>query len=275
MSVDQRIEAIEAVCAAIADKIPAVYGKGKQDERASFWDAFQENGRRTLYNYAFYIWKDECFYPTYDIKGNLLNAFQYSKIIDLTERLETCGVKLDTSTTKSLSLCFADNTVLTRIPTLDLSSCTSMSTCFKGCKSLVEAPLASVQGVTSWSHAFNGCTSLTDIGQENDDFGYFSASVDLSQTKISFYSPKLSLYNWATGDGLPEYSFLKMLMDENGNQLPTQTLTISEEQEEQAAQYLLDHGTELGATDVTDITGYKTLFEYAFVNGHSWTLAIV
>ena len=39
----------------MATDIPKVYEKGKQAERDEFWDAYQENGKRTQYNFAFAV----------------------------------------------------------------------------------------------------------------------------------------------------------------------------------------------------------------------------
>lgn len=43
------------------------YADGKQAEHDRFWDAFQKNGTRGGYRYAFYAWPKELFAPKYDI----------------------------------------------------------------------------------------------------------------------------------------------------------------------------------------------------------------
>ena len=62
--------------------------EGKQAEYDKFWDAFQQNGERAYYYYAFaYQWNDECYNPKYPIvcgtsntDGN--NIFRGSEITD-------------------------------------------------------------------------------------------------------------------------------------------------------------------------------------------------
>ena len=86
----------------IAENVPKVYEAGKTAEWSGFWDGFQQNGNRTSYNYAFFGWTDEMFYPKYDIilgrvsSPNVQSqgAFINAKIANLKNRLNECGVKL-------------------------------------------------------------------------------------------------------------------------------------------------------------------------------------
>lgn len=82
----------------IADNVPKVYQAGYDDGAAAggggggdnhydtFWDAFQNNGKRTLYTYAFSYegWTDNSYNPKYDIVcvGTTASMFQYSDITD-------------------------------------------------------------------------------------------------------------------------------------------------------------------------------------------------
>ena len=50
---------------------------GKQAEYDSFWNAFQKNGTRTAYKYAFYNWHSDCFKPKYDLKPTVANYMFY------------------------------------------------------------------------------------------------------------------------------------------------------------------------------------------------------
>lgn len=60
--------------------------QGEQNAYDAFWDAFQENGNRRTYNWAFYgtKWVDACFNPKYDIiiEGAATNAFAQTGITD-------------------------------------------------------------------------------------------------------------------------------------------------------------------------------------------------
>ena len=52
---------------AIAENVPRVYEAGKKSEYDAFWDSFQDNGQRTQYPYAFYVWGAKHFKPKYPI----------------------------------------------------------------------------------------------------------------------------------------------------------------------------------------------------------------
>ena len=132
MSVADKIEILNS-------KIPQVYEKGKKDEYDKFWDNFQDYGNRTKYSYAFtgYGWNTYNFYPKYDIKPedgtHIFRAWEHSSSaykLSLKQRLEECGVKLDTSKVKAFDETFSYNTEFTEIPTIDLTSATSISNLF-------------------------------------------------------------------------------------------------------------------------------------------------
>jgi hypothetical protein len=93
----------------IAEDMPKVYeagktegiAEGKQAEYDAFWDALQENGKRTAYNRGFSgaSWNDKTFFPKYDIKPMwaIVGTFIECGVTDLEARLKECGVVLDTS----------------------------------------------------------------------------------------------------------------------------------------------------------------------------------
>ena len=83
----QKIESV------FGDKIVVEDGfeKGKQAEYDRFWDAFQQNGNRTMYRYAFYsqgsqVWDDNLYNPKYPINATASDGagsmFQASLITD-------------------------------------------------------------------------------------------------------------------------------------------------------------------------------------------------
>ena len=126
----------------IAENIPMVYNagveQGKQEQYDEFWDSLQENGKRRNYSYALvgYIFNVDTFYPKYDIimEGNASNAFyswnHYSEnktVLNLKERLEECGVVLDTSKATNLTALFCYGR-FTEIPTIDCTGLSSAST---------------------------------------------------------------------------------------------------------------------------------------------------
>ena len=127
------IESIAEKFEIIAD---AVYEEGKKDEYDKFWDACQDNGSRTYYSSAFagnQGWTKDNFYPKYDIKpeGNANQLFYAWEVkdkhtLDLAQRLEDCGVVLDTSKATNLQNAFGYG-CFSRIPAVDLTSTTNAS----------------------------------------------------------------------------------------------------------------------------------------------------
>lgn len=66
-----------------ASKVDDVYEAGRKSQYDEFWDAYQENGNRTDYRYAFagFGWQDESFKPKYPIIPiNVYHMFAESKI---------------------------------------------------------------------------------------------------------------------------------------------------------------------------------------------------
>ena len=117
---------------------------GKQAEYDAFWDAFQLNGTRTAYDYAFYSagelaadggWTDEIFKPKYDIKpkGTCYSMFFRTNIKDLTKI--GCGVDIDFSQATTFNAIFYASGVVT-IGVLDLRNVTAVSQAFQYCNYL-------------------------------------------------------------------------------------------------------------------------------------------
>ena len=158
----------------------AVYEKGKKDEYDKFWDVFQQNGSRTNYASAFVAGTFDFrnFYPKYDIKvvNSGVMAFynwkNYSTTFakgSLKQRLEDCGVKLDTSQAVELNNCFSYG-VFTEIPTVDLSNATRGTSVLFGYNysslKTIEKIIISENTViaTNWFHSDTGLENLTIEG---------------------------------------------------------------------------------------------------------------
>jgi hypothetical protein len=65
----------------IAENVPKVYESGKKSQYDEFWDAFQRNGTRTNYTYAFQYWGQDYIRPKYKIVPTircLHQLFQYN-----------------------------------------------------------------------------------------------------------------------------------------------------------------------------------------------------
>ena len=120
----------------IAENTPKVYDAGieagKKAERDAFWEVFQRGGARTNYSGAFSrgSFNYDNLYPKYDIAPTgdtpqLFYDWSYGNCKgSLKQRLEECGVRLDTSKCTTLFNAFA-YTSMTEIPTIDLSGITA------------------------------------------------------------------------------------------------------------------------------------------------------
>lgn len=136
---------------AIASGVDEVYDAGVKSEYDKFWDRYQDYGKRTDYRREYGLgfigeaWGFSNFYPKYDIKpvGSASQIFYdwdrnlYNDCIgDLAQRLEECGVVLDTSAATNAYGLFAYGSGFTRLPVLDLSNATEVRTAFRSCTNL-------------------------------------------------------------------------------------------------------------------------------------------
>lgn len=125
----------------IAENVPKVYEAGQGAEYDKFWDNYQNYGNRTNYDRAFtgYGFNFTNFYPKYDIKPigsgqNLFYAWTISSGVNdsaayrgsLKQRLEECGVVLDTSKITYMSSMF-NYGGWTELPTIDMTGLTTAS----------------------------------------------------------------------------------------------------------------------------------------------------
>ena len=120
----------------IAENQQQVYEAGQtvgaQKAYDEFWDAYQQNGERTAYEYAFFRFSASLFYPKYDIKPTNMTSFmQYfnlnNETIDLAEKLNECGVVLDTSKATNMNSAFYWRLGVTRLPAISFIGVTNSS----------------------------------------------------------------------------------------------------------------------------------------------------
>ena len=143
----------------------AVYEAGKKAEYDAFWDAFQGNGTRGAYLYAFsmatqlYGWNDTIYNPKYPIIAD-----------------DGYGVQE----------CFRGNTVITdtKVPIIDKVG--NIYSIFNGCKNLKRVESLTLEvPVTKANTAFFNCIELEEINVICNG-GSFAADLSLK------YSTKLS-----------------------------------------------------------------------------------
>lgn len=157
----------------IAENEQKVFEAGRKAEHDTFWDIYQNKGARRQYNYAFNgdysnpIWNDTNFKPKYDIKATTLAyAFQYSRITDLAQILEDCGVKLTFPKTSvvgaALYYAFQASTV-THIPELNCPTVTNFQNAFHSCTKLEQIDKLTVSSTAAADGAFLNCYKLKEL----------------------------------------------------------------------------------------------------------------
>lgn len=103
----------------LAQNQQKVYDAGKQAEYDRFWDAYQQNGERTKYNYAFSEgWNNDTFRPKYPIRATDASyMFDGCGVtdFDFVER----GVQLDLSAATTLTYMCRNAKGITRMGVLD------------------------------------------------------------------------------------------------------------------------------------------------------------
>jgi hypothetical protein len=177
------------------------YEEGKKAEYDAFWDRFQQNGTLTYFPnntgaFAAYYWGFNNFYPKYDIKPkNNASQLFYNWNTDrgdpaasLKQRLEECGVVLDTSQATNLNSIFAWCTGITEIPTIDCTglttSCVSLfQECGWNLKTIEKIIVKESVTFGKWFDNDTGLTNIVFDGVIGQDIS-FAQSTELSADSI-------------------------------------------------------------------------------------------
>lgn len=156
------------------------------DGMGDFWDAYQQNGQREDYQFAFggIGWDDASFEPKHSIKPRMArNMFSFCGISDLPAALEKTGVTLDFSelyADGSLQLFL--NAKVKHIGVLDLSSCALTNYLFYYCTNLetIDKLILSDKMTNFHESNFEGCAALKNITFA----GTLGASISLSNSPL-------------------------------------------------------------------------------------------
>ena len=152
--------------AELAEKVGAVFDAGRKAGNDAFWDAYQQNGNRTEYNYAFanYLWTKETFRPKYNIAPTVAHyMFQFNAIGgDLVAILDNLEITLDFSKTTGMTNLFAGSK-FTRIGEIDTRSISLLNSCFANANLLETIDKLKVREALRYSTTFNGCTALKNL----------------------------------------------------------------------------------------------------------------
>lgn len=194
------------------------YEDGQKAEYDRFWDAYQQDGKRTYYQYGFAgsCWKMDLFKPKYNLDNitNAMNMFYGNQIGgSLTELLNELGFTLKIASNASAVGNMFTNSHFTEI-SLDLSAMTiqTPSGLFSGCTKLttLEIALPAYNKIEKHNNWFSGCTALENItligeittnGFDVSDcplsyeslIGIIEALYDYSDIVTGSWVPKISL----------------------------------------------------------------------------------
>lgn len=173
---------------------------GKRQAYDAFWDAYQQNGNRTSYDYAFYgrYWTDDIFDPKYKmIPTNMSQCFYGANNVtrDLTADM------IDTSRCTNMYFAFSGLSC-TALPVVDMRAVTAYSNArypFYNCTRLqtIEGLYLPQVGVEK---PFHNCESLREVRLLGD--GKFLVDVDMGVcplSKASIESVMAALSDTVTG----------------------------------------------------------------------------
>ena len=159
----------------LPEKINEVYEAGQKAEYDSFWDAFQDYGKRGYYPYAFhggasdcfYGWNDASFKPKYDIiftdhQQATTSVFEYSPITNIKKSLEDCGVTIDCSKATWLNAPFRYART-EYLPPIDVSSCTDLKMSFYAMTNLKALEIRNLKADCNFDRAITFCYALEHL----------------------------------------------------------------------------------------------------------------
>ena len=154
----------------IAKNESKVFEAGKKSQYDEFWDAYQENGQRTMYVQAFARqgWNDITYKPKYDIVGG---SYGLQETFSNASSLKDTKVKLFVRS-DGLQTTFNGCTQLVRIPSL-----------------ILEVP------VTKTSLAFDFCYNLEELNITCVNDGCIAGNIKLSYSEKLSHDSLMSIIN--------------------------------------------------------------------------------
>lgn len=160
-----------------AGKVAEVYEAGKKAQNNEWWDTYlapMRNGRPTNNLFSGPSWNGNTFYPTQDIiplenASSLFDRFSWNASvarIDLAQRLEDCGVRLDITNAKAVAYLF-NYAWTTRVPALNCNTTaySGLTSVFSNAQYLVTIDELIIRndGVNTFSNTFTGCKALKNV----------------------------------------------------------------------------------------------------------------
>lgn len=175
----------------MAASIPEVYNKGFVDGQAqgsgdnyydTFWDAFQQNGKRTNYEYAFRSWDSAIINPKYKMKPSYASYMFFGVKSENSDFVKD----VDFSTCEEVNYLFATSS-FKNLPILDFTYCSKANNAFQHCYELVTIEKVIVGLFALFNtNSFGLCRKLTEIRFE----GVISGDINFSWSPLSVESMK-------------------------------------------------------------------------------------
>ena len=153
---------------AIAENVPKVYEAGKQAAYDAFWDAYQQNGKLTVYEGAFAGrgWTEETFKPKYlqMQPSSAWNMFYSNQVKDGYEYIKHIDFSKCTILTNMFAQCQFEH-----IGTIDCRASSSVPNIFSHAKRLKTIDKIIVKASHTYSvQLFENVTTLEDVTFEGD-----------------------------------------------------------------------------------------------------------
>ena len=191
-----------------AEKVDEVYDAGKKSQYDEFWDSFQQNGKRTLYDTAFCGsgFNETTFKPKYDIimKGGAYMPFARIAVKSLKKIEEENNIKIDFSGLASAEYLFHFSNI-EEVGIVDLSNVTSpFYTTFMHSTNLKTIDLLVLNKNASQTFktgCFEGCKKLEEIkiqGKIGDNFDIHSSTVLSYESLMSIITALIETQNLLT-----------------------------------------------------------------------------
>ena len=140
--------------------------EGKKAEYDAFWDAYQENGKRTNYGgcFAGVAWNKNTFKPKYNIRPINAQQMFWNNWVggDLVEVLSSLDITLDFSGCTSIATCFGWCGI-TRVGEMDLRKTYNASAIFSGAYNIETIDKIVVNKNTTFTSWFSQVTTLKNI----------------------------------------------------------------------------------------------------------------
>ncbi len=223
------------------------YKAGQKAEYDRFWDAYQDNGNRVNYSFAFgnNYWNNETFKPKYNIKPTAFeNGFKYFGFVgDVADYLEKLGVtfSFENFNAYTATQAFRDVPYVTRWFTLDFSGMTSANYMFYNSPALetIDKIILPEEKAVTFTETFTQCPALKNISFEGK-----------IMNTISFAPCPLSVESME--------NIINHLYDFSGTNPYSHTLTFSEECWERLESEGSTPPMGSGWRDYVDILGWNT-----------------